>query len=146
MNIPILSNVDVLWNRATGALTLRQHLSWRIGPVTEQPFSGPSKEQFMTVQLTDSQKVLLTITGGLDAKGAPVTITDVPTWVSNAPTVVAVTPSADGLSCECVAGVAGTAQVVITDPTSGITDTVDFVVVAGALASFAVTAAVPVSQ
>ncbi len=100
----------------------------------------------MTVQLTDSQKVLLTITGGLDSKGAPVTITDVPTWVSNAGTVLAATPSADGLSCECVAGVAGTAQVVITDPTSGITDSVDFVVVAGALASFAVTAGVPVSQ
>jgi hypothetical protein len=146
VEIPILANVDVLWDRSTGALAIRQHLSWRIGPVTEQPHLGPSKEEFMTVQLTDSQQVTLTITGGLDAKGAPVTITDVPTWVSNTPTVVAVAPSADGLSCNCVAGVAGTAQIVITDPTSGITDTVDIVVVAGALASFAVTAGVPVSQ
>ncbi len=146
MDIPILSNVDVLWSPTTGALTLRQHLSWRIGPVTEQLLSGPGKEHYMTLQLTDSQKVTLTITGGLDAKGAPVTITDVPTWVSNTPTVLAVAPAADGLSADCVAGVAGTAQVVITDPTSGITDTVDFVVVSGALASFAVTAGVPVSQ
>ena len=99
----------------------------------------------MTIQLVDNQKVLLTISGGLDAKGDPAVITDVPAWSSSVPAVAALTPSADGLSCEVVAGTPGIAQVTVTDA-AGATAAVDFTIVGGPAVSFAITAGVPVTQ
>jgi hypothetical protein len=60
--------------------------------------------------LTDSQKVTVTI-DPRNKKGNPAPVDGVPEWASSDPAVIAVQPSADGLSCVCVAGNAGSAQV-----------------------------------
>ena len=79
---------------------------------------GPGTPTIMkgsAVQLTDLQQFTLTV-AEQDSKGQPVTGDNL-SWTVDQPTVVAITPSADGYSCLCVAGVDGTATVTVTDNT-----------------------------
>ena len=76
---------------------------------------GPGTPTVMkgnTVQLTDLQQVTLSV-AEIDSKGQPVS--DTLTWSVDQPAVIALTPSADTLSCLCVAGTDGTAVVTVTD-------------------------------
>lgn len=69
-----------------------------------------------TVQLTDLQQVTLTV-AEQDSKGQPVT-GDTLTWSVDNTAVITITPSADGLSCLCVAGTDGIATITVTDATT----------------------------
>ena len=91
-----------------------------IAPVTYDQAApeGPGTPTIMkgnSVQLTDLQQFTLTV-GEVDSKGQPVTGDNL-SWSVDQPTIVAITPSADGYSCLCVAGVDGTANVTVTDST-----------------------------
>lgn len=55
------------------------------------------------VQLTDIQKVHAGPVQVLDAKGNPAALDGAPSWSSSDPTIVSVTPSADGLEADIVA-------------------------------------------
>lgn len=94
------------------------------------------------VQLTDTQQVLISVEPD-DSKGFAVS-GDQLTYTSADPAVVALQPSADGLSCLCVAGVPGSTVVTISDGT--ITGTEAFDVTPGAVASFRITEGVPEEQ
>jgi hypothetical protein len=73
----------------------------------------PTIRKGSAVQLTDLQQVTLSV-AEQDSKGQPVTA-DALTWAVDNPGVVAITASADGYSCLCVAGTDGTAVVTVTD-------------------------------
>lgn len=75
----------------------------------------PTTTKGNTVQLTDLQQVTLTV-AEQDSKGQPVT-GDALTWTVDNTAAIAITPSADGLSCLCVAGTDGIATVTVTDAT-----------------------------
>lgn len=65
----------------------------------------------MAFTLSDSQHVPLTITP-VDKKGNPATISSVPVWSVDNPNLLALTPSADGLSCDIASvGPLGSAKV-----------------------------------
>jgi len=79
---------------------------------------GPGTPTIMkgsAVQLTDLQQFTLTV-AEQDSKGQPVS-GDSLAWSVDQPSVIAITPSADGYSCLCVAGVDGVANVTVTDNT-----------------------------
>ena len=89
----------------------------------------PTVKKGTVVQLTDLQQVTLSV-AEVDSKNQPVT-TDSLAWSVDQPGVIAITPSADGYSCLCVAGTDGTAVVTVTDnsvtpPLTG-TDTIPVV-------------------
>jgi len=90
---------------ATDSLTYQQAAPE--GPGT------PTVKKGTTVQLTDIQQVTLSV-AEQDSKGQPVTA-DQLAWSVDNPGVVALTPSADGYSCLCVAGTDGTATVTVAD-------------------------------
>lgn len=74
-------------------------------------------ESPMSLIMTDVQHVSATLSG-VDAKGNPASFSGVPTWQVSDPTILAVTPAADGLSADIAAvGALGTAQVSVTDGT-----------------------------
>ena len=75
----------------------------------------PTLRKGNNVQLTDLQQVTLSV-AEQDSKAQPVTGDNL-TWAVDNPAVVAITPSADGYSCLCVAGTDGTATVTVTDNT-----------------------------
>lgn len=85
-----------------GAIYNTTNCSWRRGII---------KESFQ-MNLKDNEKVTLSITP-VNAKGNPAPLDGVPVWTTENPSVVAITPSADGLSCECVAGVSGSSVVTV---------------------------------
>jgi hypothetical protein len=103
---------------------------WLDGPVslalTHDPVTynqadpdGPGTPTVMkgnAVQLTDTQQVTLSV-AETDPKGQPVTGDNL-AWTVDNPDVIAITPSADGYSCLCVAGTVGTATVTVTDSTA----------------------------
>jgi hypothetical protein len=127
-------------------------MRWTIGPVSAQKIIiGLDERALVTFQLTDTQKVSVVLTF-VDAKGAPAPINGVPTWASSVPTVAAVTPAADGLSAEIVAGVPGltqisvTADASLTDVPVIITGTLDLTVVSGQAATITMSPGVPVAQ
>lgn len=94
------------------------------------------------VQLTDTQQVTATI-DPKDTKGFDTS--DSLTWSTADPTVVSLVPSADSLSCLCVAGVPGVGVVVtVTDGVLSASESFD--VVAGAAASLAMTLGTPEDQ
>lgn len=100
----------------------------------------------MAVTLPDDKQFTATISV-VDAKGNPALIDGIATWASSDPTLVAVTPSVDGLSALVVAvGALGTTQVTVTadaDLGSGvraITGLLDVTVVAGEAVGLTVTA------
>ena len=94
------------------------------------------------VQLTDTQQVTLTVEPE-DSKQQPTS--DTLTWTSADSTVVSLVPSADTLSCLCVAGNPGAGVVVtVTDGTLSASESFD--VVAGAAAALVITAGTPEAQ
>jgi hypothetical protein len=94
------------------------------------------------VQLTDTQQVPLSVEPE-DSKGFDTS--DTLTWSSSDTTVISLQPSADTLSCLCVAGNPGTGIVVtVTDGTISASDNFD--VVAGTAASLVITEGVPEEQ
>lgn len=94
------------------------------------------------VQLTDTQQVSLAVEPE-DSKG--IATSDSLTWSTADSTVVSLQPSADTLSCLCVAGNPGLGVVVtVTDGTISATESFD--VVAGAAASLVITPGTPVEQ
>jgi hypothetical protein len=101
--------------------------------------------------LTDTQEVDLAIKP-IDKKGQAAQVDGVPVWVSSDPSVIEITPAADGLSCLAKAGNIGSAQVSVSaDADLGegvvtITGVLDFNVVAGQAVSLSVIAGVPREQ
>ena len=83
------------------------------GPVAPTPqFQGKKKGRLIVAfQLTDSQQTTVTIKPQ-DKKGNPAPVDGAPQWLVDNPNVLALTPSADGLSCLVAAvGPLGTATV-----------------------------------
>lgn len=125
-----------------------------VGPVREQtgPVPPGSKRHYpkriatMALILTDTQQVTLAISGGADKKGNPATLPPgVPAWTVSDPTILAVTPAADGLSAVVTAvGAIGTAQVQAV--VGGLTGVLDVQVTAGSATSVLVTAGTPTEQ
>jgi hypothetical protein len=110
---------------------------------------GPGMPTIMkgsTVQLTDNQQVELSVSE-IDSKNQPVTA-DALAWIVDNPDIIAITPSPDGYSCLCVAGVDGTANVTVTDSsvTPPLTGSEAFTVVSGEAASLVITAGTPEAQ
>jgi hypothetical protein len=110
---------------------------------------GPGTPTIMkgnTVQLTDLQQVTLTV-AEQDSKGQPVT-GDALTWTVDNTAAVAITPSVDGLSCLCVAGVDGIATVTVTDATvtPPLTATDVITVVSSAATGLVITEGTPENQ
>jgi len=104
------------------------------------------------IQLTDIQSVNATVVAE-DAAGNPAPLAAPPVWSVSDATMVTLTPSADGMSCNIkAAGPLGTAQVVVTgdgvlpdgtaDPNT-FTGTVDVTVVASEANQFAVSLDTP---
>jgi len=94
------------------------------------------------VQLTDTQQVTLAVEPE-DSKGEATS--DTLTWSTADTTVISLQPSADTLSCLCVAGVPGTGIVVtVTDGTISASESFD--VVAGTAASLVITPGTPEEQ
>jgi hypothetical protein len=105
----------------------------------------PTVRKGNTVQLTDIQQVTLTV-AEQDSKGQPAS--DQLAWAVDNPAVVAITPSADTMSCLCVAGTDGTATVTVTDnsvnPPLTATDTIT--VVSSAATSLVIGEGTPENQ
>lgn len=99
----------------------------------------PTRMKGNIVQLTDLQQVSLSVAEA-DSKGQPVS--DALTWSVDNSDVVVITPSADGLSCLCVAGVEGSATVTVTDATvdPALTASEPFLVVGSAPTSLTISA------
>ena len=100
-----------------------------------------------TLQLTDVQHDALTLTAA-DAAGNPVALpAGSVTWGASDPTILAVTPSADGMSADVAAqGPLGTAQVTVSvaiDATTTLTGSLDVVVVASAAATIQIVPGTP---
>lgn len=100
----------------------------------------------MSLILTDSQQVNVAVSGGADKKGNPANLpTGVPAWTVSDPTILAVAPSADGLSASVAAvGPLGTAQVQVA--IGGLTGVLSVQVTAGSATSVLVTAGTPTEQ
>lgn len=102
----------------------------------------------LNVTITDTEQVPLQI-NFTDAKGHTTTPATAPTWASSDPTIVAVTPSADGTSAIAAAAAnLGVAQVTVTSVVNGetLTAVVAITVLAGAAVIENITAGVPVEQ
>lgn len=103
-----------------------------------------------TLSLLDSQHCPLTIQA-LDAAGNPTTLpAGSVTWSSSVPTVCAITPSTDGMSCDVAAvGPLGTSQIgvsVAVSPTVTLTGSLTVTVTAAAAATIQVVPGTPVSK
>ncbi len=97
-----------------------------------------------TVQLTDTQQVLLSVEPE-DSKGFPTS--DTLTWTSSDTTVISLVPSTDTLSCECVAGGLGGGSAVTVTVTDGVLSASDSItVVAGTATSLVITEGTPEEQ
>lgn len=98
----------------------------------------------MALLLTDTQKVTLSVQA-VDKKGFATTkFTGTPVWAINDGTVGVLTPAADGLSAELVAGAPGVAQVSAT--AGAVSGTLDVDVEPGDAATLVVTAGTPSEQ
>jgi len=98
----------------------------------------------MATVLTDSQKVTVGPVSAVDAKGNAAPLGGALVFsASNANVTLA--PSADGLSCDVIAGsTLGDVQLSVTDGV--LTGTADFTVIAGAEASLSLPVGAPVAQ
>lgn len=102
------------------------------------------KGDILMFTMTDSQKATLKIQP-VDKRGNPTTETGTVIWASSDTNIITVAPAADGLSCDILAaGPLGQAQVTVNDGTG--TGILDVSIVAGAEASIAISAAVPIEQ
>lgn len=122
------------------------HLKVTADPLTYQQgnpaISQATRFKGGVVQLTDTQQVTLTVEAE-DSKGFPTS--DSLTWTSSDTTVVSLQPSADTMSCLCVAGNPGLGCVVtVTDGTISATDSVD--VVPGGAATLVISEGTPEEQ
>ncbi len=105
----------------------------------------------MTLQLTDSQKALLTV-AFTTAKGKPANIDGAPTWSISDETIATVVPASDGLTAEVTALQMGSASVSVTadaDLGAGvktIAGFLDLVVVSAEAAVVEITAGTPEAQ
>ena len=106
----------------------------------------PTIRKGSAVQLTDLQQVTISVSE-VDSKNQPVT-GDALTWTVDQPGVVAITPSADGYSCLCVAGTDGTAVVTVTDNTvtPPLTGSDTITVVSSAATSLVISEGTPEAQ
>jgi hypothetical protein len=96
------------------------------------------------VSLTDIQQVTLSVLAE-DTKGQPVS--DTFTWAVDNGDVIALTPSADTMSCLCVAGIPGTANVSVSDgSTPPLTASESFTVTSSAATQLVVSAGTPEAQ
>lgn len=112
------------------------------GPGTPTLLKGPNM-----AQLTDTQQVTLSVAEA-DSKGNPVT-GDSLAWVSDTPSVVALTPSADGYSALAVAAAVGTANITVTDSSVTpplVSTPVQLVVVGGEATTLTVNVGTPEDQ
>jgi hypothetical protein len=111
----------------------------------DSALSQPTRFAGDNVQLTDTQQVSLAVEP-LDSKGEPTS--DTLTWSTSDATVISLVPSADTLSCMCVAGVPSAAGSAVTvTATDGVLSASDsFIVVAGTAASLVITEGTPVDQ
>lgn len=106
-------------NRPTGRLIpILGPFTNSIGTVhpTPQFYKFPLVGGFLmaAVSLNTIQQFTITIQP-VDAKGHPAKVDGVPTWLTDNPAVVALTPSADGLSCLVAAvGIPGTVNINVT--------------------------------
>jgi hypothetical protein len=103
-----------------------------------------------TLQLTDIQDDQLTLSAA-DAAGNPVPLpTGSVAWATSDPTILTVTPSADGMSAELGAvGPLGTAQVTVAvavDPSTTLTGSLDVTVVASAAATIQIIPGTPANK
>jgi hypothetical protein len=100
-----------------------RRLAIRVSTITYGQGSPPrpqlTKYQGEAVQLTDIQQVTLSVEPE-DSKGDATS--DTLTWSVDDATVITLQPSADTLSCLCVAGNPGTASVTVTDGTISASD------------------------
>lgn len=98
----------------------------------------------MAVSMADNQHVLLTATEK-DGAGNDVQPSDVLQWSSDDNgAVVALNPSADGMTCDVVAVAMGTANVTVSDPALSLTSAAEEITVtAGAAASIEISAGEP---
>ena len=106
----------------------------------------------MSLIMTDTQKFAASVSF-VDAKGNPAQVEGVPAWNASDPSILTVTPAADGLSAEVVAvGPLGTSQVSVTadaDLGEGVTPIVgvlDVQVVAGQAVAVSISTSAPVEQ
>ena len=111
-DVTTTANVFYAWLEGPAVMVLT-HDSMTYDQAAPDGPGTPTTMKGSTVQLTDTQQVTLSI-AEQDSKGQPVT-TDQLAWSVDNPGVVAVTPSADGYSCLCVAGTDGTATVTVAD-------------------------------
>jgi hypothetical protein len=100
-----------------------------------------------SLQLTDVQHDALSLSA-TDAAGNPTTLpAGSVTWGASDPTILAVTPAADGMSADVAAqGPLGTAQVTVAvalDANTTLTGTLDVTVVASAAASIQIVPGTP---
>jgi hypothetical protein len=100
-----------------------------------------------SLQLTDIQHDLLALTAS-DGAGNTVPLpAGSVTWGTSDPTILAITPSADGMSADVAAqGPLGAAQVTVAvalDASTTLTGTLDVTVVASAAATIQIVAGVP---
>lgn len=112
----------------------------------------PRGETLMATTMTDSQVTTLSLTLA-DKKGnptGPLPAGASVSWLVDNPNVLAVTPSADTLTCSAAAvGPLGAATVTVKvalPDGSNATGSIDFTIVAGAPTSISVTASPPVEQ
>jgi len=106
-----------------------------------------------SLQLTDVQHDSLALVA-LDAAGNPATLpAGSVTWGVSDPTILAVTPSDDGMSADVAAqGPLGTAQVTVavaldpSDPSKTLTGTLDVTVVASAAATIQIVPGAPTNK
>lgn len=126
-----------------------------VGPVEKTPQFQRFPllgELIMAVTMDTAQQCPVSIVV-VDRKGKPVGTDGPPTWLASNTDVVALTPSADGLSCTVVAvGIPGTATVQVTadaDLGSGVVNlvgTIDFEITPTQGTAIQITAGTPVDQ
>lgn len=113
---------------------------------------GEVKENIMSLLLTDVQKATLKI-APVGAKGNPAPVDGVPAWSVADPTILTITPAADGLSADVASvGPLGASQVNVSadaDLGAGVTTiagTLDVTVAASQAVSLNISAGTPVNQ
>ncbi len=111
--------------------------------------NGRWKEKLMALTMKDTEQVVISVTT-LDAKGKPAPVQS-PTWESSNPVVLALTPSADGMSCAAVAGDPGDARVTFTcdsdlgEGVKALAGTLDVTILPGEAVTVVLAAGLPAS-
>lgn len=146
----LVKAIDGLTEAITGP-----RLVFKIGPVKEQTENAPVNtgikrackgKVLLMLTLTDSQNCSLSV-AMKDKKGNPVADTHVLTWGVDNSDVIALTPSADGKTCDISAvGPLGTALVSVQDSEDAISGTLEVQVTSGAPVEVEILPGTPVEQ